>query len=72
MTDGAQLGAACIANIGRSGQRRRLRFGIALLASSVAAGVVLVANRASLPWGPLLFLPLWMGALGVFQAREKT
>jgi hypothetical protein len=61
-----------IPNIGPRGREHRLRFGL------VAIGVALVGAMAMLMLGApragraVVFIPLWIGALGVFQARDKT
>lgn len=61
-----------IPNIGPRGQRRRLTFGVVLLGAAVLLGLLLVAVDAARPWRLALFVPLWIGALGVFQALDKT
>lgn len=61
-----------IRNIGSEGQRKRLMGGLVALTVGIAGTVALVLSRASRWWGVLLFLPFWQGALGVFQALEKT
>jgi hypothetical protein len=33
---------------------------------------VLTLAHASRGWRVVLFVPLWLAALGVFQARDKT
>jgi len=61
-----------MSNIGPRGQQRRLRLGImALVATALLAGVLfgLGAPRA---WRLGLLPPLWIAALGFFQARGKT
>jgi hypothetical protein len=63
---------ACIANIGAKGRRRRMRFGLIVLAASAAAGAALIGLDVSRMWRAVLFLPLFAGATGVFQATEKT
>jgi hypothetical protein len=61
-----------IANIGLRGQQRRLRLGImALVAAALLAGV-LFGLGAPRGWRLVLFLPLWIAALGFFQGRGKT
>jgi hypothetical protein len=59
-------------NIGPKERRKRLRMGVAVLAISVGIWMALIAVGANRWWRIILFLPLWMGALGFFQAREKT
>jgi hypothetical protein len=59
-------------NIGPRARRKRLMAGIAALTVGIGVGVGLVSTGAD-RWGRLgLFFPFWMGALGVFQAQEKT
>ena len=60
------------ANIGTAGRRKRLVFGILALGTGAAIAVLLVLIQASLVWRLPLFLPFFAGALGVFQARDKT
>jgi hypothetical protein len=61
-----------VKNIGPEGQRTRLRGGLIALALGVAGAVALVLSGTSQWWRVLLFLPFWQGALGVFQALNKT
>jgi len=67
-----QAGVACIANIGFRERRKRMRFGVMLLVAGGLGAAVLAASGADRSWRLVLFLPFWAGALGVFQAREKT
>jgi hypothetical protein len=59
-------------NIGPHERRSRLLFGAGGLAVAVVLGIALVAAGASRPWRLALFLPLWLAALGFFQARGRT
>ena len=61
-----------IPNIGPRGQRQRLTFGLVSLGAAALLGGVLVALGAARGWRAVLFVPLWLSALGFFQAREKT
>jgi hypothetical protein len=61
-----------IPNIGPRGQRQRLTFGLVSLAIAVLLSAALFALDAGRAWRIALFVPLWIGALGVFQARDKT
>lgn len=61
-----------IPNIGPRGQRARLRFGLIALAAAAVLGALLFALEADRVWRALLFVPLWIAGLGVFQARDKT
>jgi hypothetical protein len=61
-----------IPNIGPRGQRQRLVFGLTFWTVAVAltAGLfILGAPRWS---RAIVFLPLWLAGLGVFQAQAKT
>jgi len=61
-----------IPNIGPRGQRRRLTFGAVSLGAAVLLGLLLFAVDTARPWRLALFVPLWIGALGIFQALDKT
>ena len=63
---------ACIASIGPRGRRRRMGFGIVILVLGGLAAVALFQAPAQRLWRVALFLPFWLGALGVFQAVGKT
>jgi hypothetical protein len=62
--------AAC--NIGGSERTRRWIAGAVGLGIAIALGIALAAFHA--PWwsGVLLFGPLWMGGLGLFQAQDRV
>jgi len=62
----------CIANIGPQQRRKRLAFGIAALGISVVIAAICVVAGVRPVWRLPLFLPLFAGALGFFQARDKT
>jgi hypothetical protein len=66
------MAAERIANIGPAGRKQRLRFGVILFAAVVLAAAVLILGHYPRAWRLLLLLPLWAGALGVFQARGRT
>jgi hypothetical protein len=51
---------------------RRIRVGVAFLALGLLLGGLLVAIAVARPWRLVVFAPLWIGAIGIFQAREKT
>jgi hypothetical protein len=59
-------------NIGPRGRKRRLRLGLIGLAAGVVVGVSLLVAGVPRGWRCMAFLPLWVGWLGVFQARAKT
>jgi hypothetical protein len=63
---------ACIPNIGPAERRKRLIWGAMALGVSVLFAAALALGGADKRWRVLVFLPLWIAALGVFQAREKT
>ena len=66
------LPAARVGNIGTRERRKRLVFGIVALGAGLVIAVLLVVARAPLVWRLPLFLVFYAGALGVFQARDKT
>lgn len=59
-------------NIGPGETRKRRVMGIAALAAGAALAFGLVAAGA--PWWSraAVFLPVWLAALGLLQARERT
>ena len=59
-------------NIGPRERRKRLVMGVATLGVSAAIALALILAGVNRWWRVGLFIPFWMGALGVFQAREKT
>jgi hypothetical protein len=61
-----------IPNIGSAERRKRLVAGVMTLAASGLLAAALLMGGADRRWRLVLFLPLWFGALGVFQAKEKT
>jgi hypothetical protein len=61
-----------VPNIGLEGQQTRLQGGLVSLTVGAVAGLTLILSGFSRRWRLLLFLPFWQGALGVFQARDKT
>jgi hypothetical protein len=63
---------ACIPNIGPNERRRRLTWGALALGASVLLAAALVVGGADRRWRLIVFLPFWIGGLGVFQAEEKT
>jgi hypothetical protein len=64
--------AARVGNIGTGERRKRLVFGIVAFGAGMVIAVLLIAARAPLVWRLPLFLVFYAGALGVFQARDKT
>ena len=63
---------ACIPNIGPNERRRRFTWGAMALGASVLLAAALAVGGADRRWRLVVFLPLWIAALGVLQAREKT
>lgn len=63
---------ACAVNIGSKERQKRLISGIMMLTLSVGILVALVATDVNRWWRLALFLPLWMGMVGFFQAKERT
>ena len=59
-------------NIGPRERRRRFAVGIAMLAVGTGVGVALIMGGAGRWWRVGVFLPLWVGALGILQARGGT
>lgn len=62
----------CIANIGRRGRRQRMGFGVAIVVLAALAAAALFHVHAPRIWRVALFVPFWVGALGVFQAAGNT
>ena len=65
-------GESCIANIGPRERQKRLVFGVAALFLSVVISAVFVIEGVRPIWRLMLFVPLFAGALGFFQARDRT
>ncbi len=59
-------------NLGPRERRRRLVFGIAMLAVALVATEALRATGVSRWWRLALFVPFALAGHGIFQAREKT
>ena len=62
----------CVPNIGPREREMRIRVGVSFLLSAVVLAAVLLATSVGRPWRLVVFAPFWIGAIGVFQAREKT
>lgn len=60
------------ANIGPQERQKRFRFGGAALGVSVVFAALLVAAGIRPMWRLAVFLPLFVAALGFFQARDGT
>ena len=59
-------------NIGPKEVRKRRLMGIVGLTVGVGLAFVLVVFEAPRWSRALVFFPIWMAGLGLFQAREKT
>ena len=66
------VGKAELANIGPKETRKRLLMGVTMLAVGVVLAVIFTRAGVSRGWYAALFLPFWMGTLGISQARKKT
>ena len=62
----------CIPNIGANERRKRLVSGIITLIIAAAIGIFLIVNAWAWWTRLILFLPLFSGFIGIFQAKEKT
>ena len=65
-------GTVCIANIGPNQQRMRLRFGLVMFEMGILVAALLILTGVYPAWRIVLFLPFYLGAIGYFQARDKT
>jgi hypothetical protein len=61
-----------IANIGPRERRKRLIFGIAAIAVSLVISFLFVLTGVPQLLRLTLFIPLFAGALGFYQSRDKT
>jgi hypothetical protein len=66
----ANVSEAC--NIGPRERRKRRLLGFVALTAGVAAAFVLVVYDAPRWSRAIIFFPIWIGGLGLMQAREKT
>lgn len=64
--------ASMAANIGPREQRKRRVMGAVALIAGVGLAFALVVLDAPRWSRFFIFLPIWIAALGFFQAREKT
>ena len=62
----------CIANIGPRERDKRMKFGVVLLAFAALAACGFLALDVNRLYRIALFLPFWLAAIGIFQARAKT
>jgi len=70
--EGERMSPERVANIGPGERRRRLFVGLAFFAASVALAAALVASHVHPAWRLALVFPLFLAALGLFQALGKT
>ena len=63
---------AKLANIGPKETRKRLLMGVAIVALGIALAALFAHVNVSRGWYAALFLPFWIGTLGISQARKKT
>ena len=63
---------SCIANIGPHERQKRLVFGVTALVLSLVISAIFVIEGVRPVWRLTLFIPLFAGALGFFQARDRT
>lgn len=64
--------SVCVINIGAAERRKRLKFGIAAFSVGVVTAILLIVTGAQSLWRLSLFLPFYVGAIGFFQARDRT
>ena len=61
-----------LVNIGPKETRKRLLMGVVMVAVGAVLAVVFSHAGVSRAWYSGLFLPFWIGTLGLSQARKKT
>ena len=71
-SDAANDGSVCMMNIGPRERMKRMRFGMAAMGAGLVVTGVLVAMQVHHAIRLCAFLPFFAGAIGIFQAREKT
>jgi hypothetical protein len=64
--------SACLPNIGPAERRKRMRLGIVMLSAAAVLAAWLLAAAAPRPWRLIVAVPLFVGLLGIFQARAQT
>ncbi|MFP5262498.1 MAG: hypothetical protein ACLGJB_11390 [Blastocatellia bacterium] len=69
-----ESGDAAIAaiNIGPREQLKRRVLGIVSLVIGSGVAFLMIAYDTARPFRLVIFFPLWVAGLGLFQAREKT
>jgi hypothetical protein len=65
-------GNTALANIGPKEIRKRLLMGVVMVAAGVVLAVGFSRADVNRGWYAGLFLPFWLGTLGLSQARKKT
>ncbi|MGH7324393.1 MAG: hypothetical protein ACREKB_10090 [Candidatus Rokuibacteriota bacterium] len=63
---------ARVGNIGPRGRAQRLRMGVVAIALGTLLVVLLIALGAGPGWVLGAFVPFFVGALGLIQARDGT
>ncbi len=63
---------ACPTNLLPRGRRGRLTLGVGMLLLSAAVLAVLLLRDEPRVWRLALFVPLWIGGLGLFQGLAST
>ena len=66
------MNEVCVANIGTSERRQRLLIGVGAAAVCAVVTLIFILDGAPRLWRLSLFLPWWLSALGVLQARAQT
>jgi hypothetical protein len=61
-----------LVNIGPRERRKRLVFGVVTLALGLGLAGGLLGSGAARGWRLSAFIPFWIGALGILQARAGT
>ncbi len=61
-----------VSNVGPRESRKRMAVGLVTFALAVGIAVLLSFLRVERSWRLFLFILFWTGALGLFQAWEKT
>ena len=64
--------SVCIPNIGPRQRRQRIIAGVLGLVVAFAVAALLLSLSVARPFRLTVFLPLFAGTTGLFQAREKT
>jgi type IV secretory pathway VirB3-like protein len=61
-----------VGNLGPNETRKRMVFGAAMIALGVALSGAMFFMSVRGPWLAVLFVPFWLGTLGLLQGRERT